>query len=124
MIAVPSVSPLQQLRDQHHRDWLTALQQKLGETLASEQSDSALWAIHLFGSRARGDWDGFSDTDLLVVGCDQPLAEQLAERLRSAGIGDDVVAMDHSRWSQLATDSSPYWCGVARDARRLVGDLP
>jgi len=124
LIAVPSVSPLQQLRDQRHRDWLTALQQQLGEALASERADSALWAIHLFGSRARGDWDGFSDTDLLVVGCDQPLAEQLADRLRSAGLGDDVVAMDQSRWSQLTADSSPYWCGVARDARRLMGDLP
>ena len=119
-----SVSPLQQLRDQRHRDWLTALQQELGEALASEQVDPSLWAIYLFGSRARGDWDGLSDTDLLVVGCDQPLAEQLAERLRSAGIGDDVVAMDQIRWSQLAADSSPYWCGVARDAYRLVGDLP
>ena len=124
MIAVDSVSPLQKLRDQRHRDWLTALKQQLGLALSSEPADPALWAIHLFGSRARGDWDGFSDTDLLVVGCDQPLAERLAERLRVAGIGDDVVAMDQIRWSQLAADSSPYWCGVARDARRLVGDLP
>ena len=23
--------------------------------------------IYLFGSRARGDWDGLSDTDLIVV---------------------------------------------------------
>ena len=119
-----SVSPLQQLRDRRHRGWLTALHQQLGEALASDQADPSLWAIYLFGSRARGDWDGFSDTDLLVVGCDQPLAERLAERLRSAGIGDDVVAMDQSRWSQLAADPSPYWSGVARDALRLVGDLP
>ena len=63
-----SVSPLQQLRDQRHRSWLTALHQQLGEALASEQADPSLWAIYLFGSRARGDWDGFSDTDLLVVG--------------------------------------------------------
>ena len=119
-----SVSPLQHLRDRHHKDWLTALQHQLGQALASEQVDSALWAIHLFGSRARGDWDGFSDTDLLVVGCDQSLADRLAERLCSSGIRDDVVAMDQSRWSQLDAEPSPYWCGVARDARRLVGDLP
>ena len=124
MIAVASVSPLQQLRDQRHRDWLTALQQQLFDALASEQADPSLWAIHLFGSRARGDWDGLSDTDLLVVGSEQHLAERLAERLRLAGVGDDVVAMDQSRWSQLAADPSPYWCGVARDARRLMGDLP
>ena len=124
MIAVASVSPLQQLRDQRHRDWLTALQQQLVDALASEQADPSLWAIHLFGSRARGDWDGLSDTDLLVVGSEQHLAERLAERLRLAGVGDDVVAMDQSRWSQLPADPSPYWCGVARDALRLVGDLP
>ena len=119
-----SVSPLQQLRDQRYRDWLTALQQQLLEALASKQADPALWAIHLFVSRARGDWDGLSDTDLLVVGSEQHLADRLAERLRSAGVGDDVVAMDQSRWSQLPADPSPYWCGVARDALRLVGDLP
>ena len=119
-----SVSPLQQLRDQRHKDWLIELHQKLVEALSSEQAEPALWAIHLFGSRARGDWDGFSDTDLLVVARDQQLAERLADLLRSAGIGDDVVAMEQSRWKQLATDPSPYWCGVARDSRRLIGDLP
>ena len=119
-----SVSSLQKLRDQRHKCWLTELQQRLNSALAFEPVDKALWAIHLFGSRARGDWDGFSDTDLLVVARDQQLAERLADILRSAGIGDDVVAMDQSRWSQLATDPSPYWCGVARDSRRLMGDLP
>ena len=124
MIAVASVSPLQQLRDRRHKDWLIELQQRLSSALAFQPVDTALWAIHLFGSRARGDWDGFSDTDLLVVGRDQQLAERLADLLRSAGIGDDVVAMEQSRWKQLATDPSPYWCGVARDSRRLIGDLP
>ena len=119
-----SVSPLQHLPDQRHKDWLNELHEGLTSALAFEPVDTALWAIHLFGSRARGDWDGFSDTDLLVVGRDQQLAERLADLLRSAGIGDDVVAMDQSRWKQLATDPSPYWCGVARDSRRLMGDLP
>ena len=31
--------------------------------------------IYLFGSRARGDWDGLSDTDLLVVAANKHLAD-------------------------------------------------
>ena len=39
--------------------------------------------VYLFGSRARGDWDGFSDTDLLAVAATQELAEKQADHLRA-----------------------------------------
>lgn len=60
---------LEQLRQQHHARWLADLKQRVN-TLVAAQSGSNCAApdqIYLFGSRARGDWDGLSDTDLLVV---------------------------------------------------------
>ncbi len=48
--------------------------------------------VWLFGSRARGDWDGLSDTDLLVEADCAELAELAADKLRTALVGDDVLA--------------------------------
>ena len=53
------------LRTQRHGQWLKELRLALEDVMESslERPDQ----IDLFGSRARGDWDGLSDTDLLVV---------------------------------------------------------
>ena len=48
-----------------------------------------------YGSLARGDWDGFSDIDLLVVAANQDAAERVADQLIEALVGDDVLAIDH-----------------------------
>ena len=53
-----------QLRQRHHRAWLAELKQQLDELLAAT-TESRPDQIYLFG--ARGDWDGLSDTDLLVA---------------------------------------------------------
>jgi predicted nucleotidyltransferase len=62
------------LRHQRQERWLEDLQQRLAETLVD--LPCRVW---LFGSRARGDWDGLSDTDLLV----EAEAGELAERARN-----------------------------------------
>jgi predicted nucleotidyltransferase len=49
--------------------------------------------VMLFGSLARGDWDGLSDVDLLAIAPTQEQASQLADALVSAGLGDDVIAL-------------------------------
>jgi hypothetical protein len=41
-----------------------------------------------YGSLARGDWDGFSDTDLQVVAANQDEAERAADQLMEALAGD------------------------------------
>jgi predicted nucleotidyltransferase len=72
--------------------------------------------VLLFGSLARGDWDGCSDVDLLAVAPSQEQASELADALLSAGLGDDVIALSHSRWQQLLSGGDPYWVGIGRDA--------
>ena len=82
------LSTFARLRQRRHQQWLAELQQRLDETLGD--LPCRVW---LFGSRARGDWDGFSDTDLLVEADTPELAERGAEQLRRAGPSDSRQAL-------------------------------
>ena len=89
---IANESTFAQLRRRERERRIAALRQRLGDTLGP--NDCSVW---LFGSLARGDWDGFSDTDLLVVAANQDDAERAAQRLGEALVGDDVLAIDHHR---------------------------
>lgn len=89
---IASESSFAQLRRRERERRIAALRQRLRDTLGP--NDCSVW---LFGSLARGDWDGFSDTDLLVVAANQDDAERAAQRLGEALVGDDVLAIDHHR---------------------------
>ena len=67
-----------------------------------------------FGSQARGDWDGFSDVDLLAIASTQAQASHLAEALLSAGLADDVIALSEARWRELQASGDPYWAAIGR----------
>ena len=108
-----------QLRQQRHRAWLAELKQQLDELLAATP-ESRPDQIYLFGSRARGDWDGLSDTDLLVVAPNQSVVEQWVNLLLDRGLAQDVIGMDREAWMQLPAHRSPIWRGVARDAQPLL----
>lgn len=109
------------LREQHQTSWRASLRQRVlavvQQAVAADERPDQIW---LFGSRARGDWDGWSDTDLLVVAADQALAERWADRLSDAGVGSDVIAMDRARWQALPGDASAIWRAVAREAIPLL----
>lgn len=72
-------------------------------------------SVWLFGSLARGDWDGFSDVDLLAA------ARALAEDLLAQGLADDAIALDEWRWGQLRDGDDPYWHVIGAEAIRLGG---
>ena len=111
-------SPIQALRQQHHQRWMEALHQKLAAALQN-QAPSA-YAVYLFGSRARGDWDGYSDTDLLVVAPSPQEAEAIADHLRDVGVGDDVIALEQARWLAMDQSPSPYWRAIKAQALLLA----
>ncbi len=90
---------------------------------SGDQAEGPL-QILLFGSRARGDWDGYSDTDLLVVAPTRAEAERWADRLLEAGLAHDVVALDHPTWSGLDTSDSPHWRSVKSQAVPLLRHEP
>jgi predicted nucleotidyltransferase len=110
----PSESTFAPLRRRERQRRITALRQRLRDTLGT--NDCSVW---LFGSLARGDWDGFSDIDLLVVGTNQDAAERAADQLIEALVGDDVLAIDHERWQAMANSPSPHWRAIRAQAIRL-----
>ena len=83
-----SESTFAPLRRRERERRIAALRQRLRDTLGT--NDCSVW---LFGSLARGDWDAFSDTDLLVVAANQNEAERAADQLAAVLVAEDVLAI-------------------------------
>ena len=77
------------IRRRKQAERLSALQQQ-AKVVLGEQPGGSLW---LFGSWARGDWDGFSDVD--------------------------VLALTEQEWQERLNGNDPYWRAIGRDAVRL-----
>ena len=80
---------LADIRRRKHAERLSDLRQKASSLLV-DQPGGSLW---LFGSWARGDWDGFSDVD--------------------------VLALTDQEWQDRRNGDDPYWRAIGRDAVRL-----
>ena len=95
----PTTTSLAAKRGQRHAQWLRELQLSLQELVepSLERPDQ----IYLFGSRARGDWDGLSDTDLLVVAANQHLADTWGDQVLDSGLAEDVIGLEREAWAQL-----------------------
>jgi uncharacterized protein len=103
------------IREQRRSARLAALRSGAA-AVASRHRGGEVW---LFGSLARGDWDGYSDVDLLAIAPSQAEADALADALLAAQLGDDVLALGQERWRQLRAGDDPYWRAIGRDALRL-----
>ena len=111
-------APLRRLERERR---IAALRQRLPDTMGTNDCSVWLYSCGAFGygSLARGDWDGFSDIDLLVVAANQDEAERAADQLMEALVGDDVLAIDHERWQAMAISPSPQWRAIRAQAIRL-----
>ena len=116
------MSSFKALRERRHAQWLTQLKQQLRDVVNNQSQPAP--QIYLFGSRARGDWDGFSDTDLLVVAATQEAANHWADLLLDHGVAQDVIGLDQEAWVQLPNHPSVIWRHVARDAVSLLEQDP
>jgi len=77
----------------------------------------SLW---LFGSLARGDWDAYSDVDMLAIAATSEDAETLADAVFTHQVADDVLALSIREWEQLRCSKDPYWQAISRDALCLA----
>ena len=118
----PTTTSLEALRTQRHTQWLRELRLSLQELVkpSLERPDQ----IYLFGSRARGDWDGLSDTDLLVVAANKHLADTWVDQVLDSGLAEDVIGLDREAWDQLPKSASVVWRNAAKVAIPLLADMP
>ena len=77
------------IRRRKRAERLRELHRLAGHVLA-EQSCGSLW---LFGSWARGDWDGYSDVDVLALTEAEWLERRHGEDPYSRAIGLDAVRL-------------------------------
>ena len=117
-----SESTFAPLRRRERERRISALRQRLRDTLGP--NDCSVWLYSCgeafgYGSLARGDWDGFSDTDLLVVAANQDAAERAVDQLMEALVGDDLLTIDQERWQAMARFPSPHWRAIRAQAIRL-----
>jgi hypothetical protein len=120
-----NLSTLQRLRQGVQQRFEADLLARVQGAVAAAASSGDEWGVGayevwLFGSRARGDWDGRSDTDLLVVADSQEVADRLADVLLDVCCGADVIGLSRVSWDAMATSESPHWRGIQQQARQLL----
>ena len=111
------LSQLARIRQESHRAWLEQMRSRchaVGDACLSH--GVGIEQVLLFGSRARGDFDGYSDIDLIAVGKTQIDAEAVADALADAHLGDDRLAMSKQDWQQKAESQSPSWRAIFAEA--------
>lgn len=109
------MTSLATIRERRHQDVLDRLCAGI-TPLLQNRSGAEVW---LFGSLARGDWDGYSDVDLLAIAPTKDQADGLADALLQDCLADDVIALSQERWQALRSGDDPCWCAIGRDAVRL-----
>ena len=108
-------STIHEIRRRKREQRLRDLRRDAATALAN-QPGSSLW---LFGSWARGDWDSYSDVDVLAVAPSQSQANSLADAVLRLGMADDVLALTDQEWQKRRSGDDPYWRAIGRDAVRL-----
>jgi len=111
------LSQLARIRQESHRAWLEQMRSRchaVGDACLSH--GVGIEQVLLFGSRARGDFDGYSDIDLIAVGKTQIDAEAVADAIADAHLGDDLIAMSKQDWLQKAESQSPSWRAIFAEA--------
>lgn len=105
---------------------MAAVIRRLRERLAEWSELEGAW---LFGSVARGDADGDSDIDLLIVADDleSPEVHAHVARLQAdvhSWTGNDMQLVEHTpvSWRKLVRGKSPFVSEIRTDGIALVGD--
>ena len=115
-----ATSTLERIRQQRRQRWLLDLRERTAVVGARCLAEGiGIQKVLLFGSRARGDYDGLSDTDLIAVGITQRDAEAAADALAAAGLGDDLIALSQDAWERKASSSNPIWRAAHAEALPL-----
>lgn len=103
------MSPAAQHRARRREEIISRMRRHLAE------HPPAADRVILFGSLARGDWDGASDADLLVIGggiLDSGI-------ITAAGRECDMLAWSQAEWESARRDAHPLAIAAERDGVEL-----
>ena len=89
---------IKELKAKKHHEKLSLLRASVKEIVHREKMEPQY--VILFGSYARGDFNGFSDVDLIVVDHNRDQAERLACSIQEQGLADDVLTLNSEEWNQ------------------------
>ena len=89
---------IKELKAKKHYEKLSLLRASLKEIVHREKMEPQY--VILFGSYARGDFNGFSDVDLIVVDHNRDQAEWLACSIHEQGLADDVLTLNSEECNQ------------------------
>ena len=89
---------IKELKAEKHHEKLSLLRASVKEIVNREKMEPQF--VILFGSYARGDFNGFSDVDLIVVDQNRDQADRLACSIQEQGLADDVLTLNLVEWNQ------------------------
>ena len=72
--------------------------------------------MFLFASNAKGDFNGFSDVDLIAVDQNRDQADRLACSFQEQGLADDVLTLNSEEWNQKKKSDSFFWISILQES--------
>ena len=105
---------IKELKAKKHHEKLSLLRASVKEIVHREKMEPQF--VILFGSYARGDFNGFSDVDLIVVDHNRDQAERLACSIQEQGLADDVLTLNSEEWSQKKKSDSFFWKSILQES--------
>ena len=103
---------IEQVRSRVREDTIA----RLRAFLADHPPPDGTERVILFGSLARGDFDGASDADLLVVGGDGTLHTGVWD---AAGRDCDIIPWTREAWAKARAQGHPFVATVLREGVEL-----
>ena len=105
---------IKELKAKKHHEKLSLLRASVKEIVNREKMEPQY--VILFGSYARGDFNGFSDVDLIVVDQNWDQAERLACSIQEQGLADDVLTLNSVEWNQKKKSDSFFWKSILQES--------
>ena len=89
---------IRELKAKKYHEKLSLLRASVKEIVNREKMEPQF--VILFGSYARGDFNGFSDVDMIVIDRNRDQADRLACSIQEQGLADDVLTLNSVEWNQ------------------------
>ena len=101
---------IKELKAKKHHEKLSLLRASVKEIVNREKMEPQF--VILFGSYARGDFNGFSDVYLIVVDQNRDQADRLTCSIQEQGLADDVLTLNSEEWNQKKKSDSFFWKSI------------